>query len=456
VIDFGVARSLEAGRHTTTLTDAGHLVGTLQYMSPERVAGHSDGVDFHSDVYALGAVLYELLTGRAPHDLSGKPLAEAARIVRDEEITPVRSLNPSVPQPVADLVHTCLTKDALRRFRTAGDLSAAIERIASGRCGLHPPGSGQRRRSLIFPPIAAGIALVFALFCGVVWNRFSPGTSGERPVAHARLPGQPADTLGTMGPVVNSIGIELKRLPGGTFVMGDTAGGGMPDELAHQVTLTSAFFIGLREVTNAQWLAVIGEPPSKIKDPDCPVTNVTWTQATDFCTRLSELPDERSLGRIYRLPTEAEWEYACRAGTKTRWHSGQDGRDVLDHAWLFNNSGEKLLPYDPRYTESDWSLHLPLALEASCRPHAVGTRAPNTFGLFDMHGNVYEWCSDWYGGYGSEAVVDPTGPADGTTRTCRGSSFLNTAYVARSSSRYHFRPSDKGDSVGFRVVCTMP
>jgi serine/threonine protein kinase len=126
VIDFGVARGLDAGDRATTLTGAGQLVGTLQYMSPEQVSGHSGEADARADVYSLGIVLYELLAGRPAHDLSGRPLVEAARIVLEQRMKPLRSVNPAVPRHVVGIVHRCLAKDRESRFQTAGELSAAI------------------------------------------------------------------------------------------------------------------------------------------------------------------------------------------------------------------------------------------------------------------------------------------------------------------------------------------
>jgi len=161
------------------------------------------------------------------------------------------------------------------------------------------------------------------------------------------------------GALLNSINMPLQRISPGTFTMGDT--GGQADETPHVVTLKSPFYIGVHEVTNAQWRRVMGQEPSRWTDDDRPVQKVSWEDAMEFCRRLSKLPGERAAGRLYRLPTEAEWEYACRAGTKTRYSFGDDAGGLEDSGWFKGNSDN--------------------------HPHPVGQKKPNRWGLHDMSGN---------------------------------------------------------------------
>ncbi len=163
---------------------------------------------------------------------------------------------------------------------------------------------------------------------------------------------------------VSSIGMKFKLIPAGTFTMGDASG--LDNQTPHEVTLTKPFKMGVHEVTQAQYEQVMGVNPSKFKRSDNPVEMVSWEDADEFCRKLSELPAEKEAGNVYRLPTEAEWEYACRAGTTTKYSFGDAESELGDHAWYSENSGGKT--------------------------HPVGSKKPNAWGLYDMHGNVFEFC----------------------------------------------------------------
>ena len=221
----------------------------------------------------------------------------------------------------------------------------------------------------------------------------------------------------------DSIGMKFKLIPAGTFTMGDASG--EDDETPHEVTLTKPFKMGIHEVTQAQYEQVMGVNPSGFKGADNPVEMVSWDDAVEFCRRLSELPAEKAAGNVYRLPTEAEWEYACRAGTTTKYSFGDDESELGDYAWYGVNSDQKT--------------------------HPVGSKKPNAWGLYDMHGNVFEWCQDRYGDYPSGSVTDPTGPAVGSFRVSRGGSWLYSAGSCRSAYRGRDYPSDCSLNLGFRV-----
>ena len=184
--------------------------------------------------------------------------------------------------------------------------------------------------------------------------------------------------------------------------------------------------MGVHEITQAQYEQVMGVNPSRFKGADNPVENVSWDDAVEFCRRLSELPAEKEAGNVYRLPTEAEWEYACRAGTTTMYSFGDDESKLGDCDWFSENSGTKT--------------------------HPVGGKKPNAWGLYDMHGNVWEWCQDLYGDYPSGPVTDPTGPATGSDRVYRGGSWYGTAVYCRSANRHWYLPSYRSINLGFRVV----
>ena len=222
----------------------------------------------------------------------------------------------------------------------------------------------------------------------------------------------------------DSIGMEFKLIPAGTFTMGDASGD--DDETPHEVTLTKPFKMGVHEVTQAQYEQVMGVNPSEYKGANNPVEMVSWEDAVEFCRRLSELPAEKAAGNVYRLPTEAEWEYACRAGTTTKFSFGDDESDFGEYGWYRENSGRTT--------------------------HPVGSKLPNAWGLYDMHGNVWEWCQDWYGDYPSGSVTDPSGATSSSFRVFRGGGWFNAAVGCRSANRVRYLPSFRGDPLGFRVV----
>ncbi|MBO7391712.1 MAG: formylglycine-generating enzyme family protein, partial [Verrucomicrobia bacterium] len=241
----------------------------------------------------------------------------------------------------------------------------------------------------------------------------------------------------------DNVSLDMIWIDPATFTMSSPEGelGRGGDEIQHQVTLSSGYWMGKYEVTQAQYEAVMGENPSlRFIGADLPVEAVTWENAKEFCAKLTEI--EKAAGRLpqgyeYSLPTEAEWEYACRAGTTTALNSGKnlsrldDCPEMDEVGWYWCNSNGTL--------------------------HPVGQKQPNAWGLYDMHGNVYEWCLDWYGAYPTEAVTDPKGPRNGKERIMRGGSwdYSILANSCRSGFRFHSSPDFASDNFGFRVALSM-
>jgi formylglycine-generating enzyme required for sulfatase activity len=224
----------------------------------------------------------------------------------------------------------------------------------------------------------------------------------------------------------DSIGMEFKLIPAGKLTMGEGV-------LAHEVTLAEPFKLGVHEVTQAQYEQVMGVNPSRSKGANNPVEMVSWEDAVEFCRRLSELPAEKAADNVYRLPTEAEWEYACRAGATTKFSFGDDESELEQYDWCYENSLEN----------------------SGSSTNPVGRKRPNAWGLYDMHGNVKEWCQDWYGDYPSGSVTDPSGATSGSDRVLRGGSWCDTAEFCRSADRFGYEPSIRYDLWGFRV-CLSP
>ena len=221
-------------------------------------------------------------------------------------------------------------------------------------------------------------------------------------------------------------GMTFVSIPAGSYRMGspDSEHGRDGDEgPVHTVTL-DAFQIMSTEVTQAMWSELMGTNPSKFKGDNLPVESVSWNDAQDFIRKLNQ----RDANWNYRLPTEAEWEYACRAGSQSAYHFGNSASQLGQYAWYSGNSDNNT--------------------------HPVGQKQPSDWGLYDMHGNVWEWCSDWYAQYGSGSVSNPTGPQSGSSRVFRGGSGTSFASLLRCAYRGNFAPSDTFLNLGFRLVRT--
>jgi formylglycine-generating enzyme required for sulfatase activity len=234
--------------------------------------------------------------------------------------------------------------------------------------------------------------------------------------------------------VVNSLGMAFVLIPAGIFVMGspEYEPGRYADEMKHEVTISLGFYLQTTPVTQGQWQAVMGHNPASIVQAgtDLPVAGINWRDCQEFIKKFNALEEG-----TYRLPSEAEWEYACRAGSYTSLANGE----------LINNYCE----LDPSLDEIGWYC-------GNCdrRLHPVGQKAPNAWGFYDMHGNVAEWCQDWYSAYPELAQTDPTGAISGPGRVVRGGSWFSSAKNCRSAARYYWPPQsrDQLQVLGFRLV----
>ena len=230
--------------------------------------------------------------------------------------------------------------------------------------------------------------------------------------------------------ITNFIGMEFVYIPAGTFMMGSPESDDKAyddEEPQHQVTLAKGYYLQTTQVTQGQWQAVMGDNPSNFKKGDTyPVETVSWDDCQAFIKKLNQ----KEGVQLYRLPSEAEWEYACRAGSTTKYCFGDNEDGLNEYAWYYDNSDGKT--------------------------HPVRQKKPNGWGLYDMHGNVDEWCQDYFGDYPSGAVTDPMGPSSGSYRVLRGGSWNDDAGLCRSANRYYLSPGYRYNFLGLRVLRSYP
>jgi formylglycine-generating enzyme required for sulfatase activity len=275
-----------------------------------------------------------------------------------------------------------------------------------------------------------------------------------------RILGQDASYARSPQTITNGVGVKLVLIQPGRFTMGSQVSeeGSKEHETLHKVELTKPYYLGTTEVTENQWALVIGpslitemveerdpktnrliskiekQRPNPLLGSQLPKTSVSWEDAVKFCQRLSELPEEKKENRTYRLPTEAEWEYACRAGTSTAYNFGDKATAIGDYAWFVGNSKKNNLR----------------------QRHTVAAKKPNALGLYDMHGNMWEWCNDWYGPYPEGFVTDPQGPLVGSVHVRRGGSWDCVAEDCRSAYRFGLDKYYRDNDIGFRVALSQP
>ena len=308
-------------------------------------------------------------------------------------------------------------------------------------------GSSSAKRPLMSTPkrpwlrVAAVVSI--ALIALVVWSPWKK--ADVKPVDKSK-----ADRITV---TANGVSFKMIRVQGGTFTMGATAEQGDDafdsdaydnEKPAHKVTLSS-YYIGQTEVTQELWTAVMGSNPSwfRGRGSNLPVEWVSWDDCQEFITKLNA-----ATGRHFRLPTEAEWEYAARGGSKSRGYKYSGSNNVDDVAWYWKNSGDSYLSGG----DGDWSEEK--VEENNCRTHSVATKSPNELGIYDMSGNVNEWCQDWYGDYNSASAlqVNPKGATSGSCRVYRGGDWNYYAWGCRSSYRGYSCLSYGYGDLGLRLV----
>ena len=392
VLDFGIAREL---RDSMTRVTGQETSGTLLYMSPEQFSGRPPTTA--SDVYSFAATLYECLAGHPPfyRGSIGHQLLHLE------------------PPEIGDVLP---------------HVNAAIRR-ALAKEQQDRPTSGQGLVSLLESPPKSAKPVELPVKTG---EEFKP------PVVDAPAPAEHDVSKTVTIDLGGGVTMELVLIESGEFLMGSPsseAKRGGDEGPQHRVRISESFYLGKYEVTQSQWRAVMGSDPSYFEGDNLPVEVVSWNDCQEFCRKLSE-----RTGRTIRLPTEAEWEYSCRAGTTTPFHFGSTiSTDQVNYDGNYPYGAGRKGVYREKTTP-------------------VGSFPANAWGLYDMHGNVWEWCGDWYGEdyYASSPGTDPAGPGSGEDRVLRGGSWYDGARGCRCALRSGLWP-DGLDFIGFRVVAgTLP
>ncbi len=448
LIDFGASKQTDPDGTNTVTSSV--IAQTPGYAPSEQISGNYEHWGPWTDIYALGATVYNLITAQRPPlrddiDINQKNAfafpETVSQQMRDLIIRMMQPVYLNRPQSVDEIeteLNIAPQNNGENNIDTVYEKKPADEEtVIAGKDSdkdvhaqpeVEKPVPNFRNRKKVFFYIALSLLLIGGIIAYFIMNTNRTNVNTEPPVeANTDSPFE-ANTDSPVevdGPVfeVNGVSFKMVNVPGGTFTMGGTSEQGSDafndESPSHQVTLT-AFSIGQTEVTQELWQAVMGNNPSSFNGSKRPVESVSWDDSQTFIRKLNSLT-----GQKFRLPTEAEWEYAARGGRNggTKYAGSNSIDDV---AWYINNSGSST--------------------------HDVATKRANDLGIYDMSGNVWEWCQDWYGDYSSSSQTNPQGPSTGSYRVRRGGSWYNLAGDCRVSYRGSFVPDYRYGNLGLRLA----
>jgi formylglycine-generating enzyme required for sulfatase activity/tRNA A-37 threonylcarbamoyl transferase component Bud32 len=395
LLDFGIAKNLNRNSIEYTMTENHQLMGTVMYMSPEHIKSTKE-VTFSTDIYSLGVLLWQMVAGKKPYDSSELSIPEIQVSILKE---PLSKLNNNWDR----MIQLATAKDPGSRYLNCNEFLSELNKTSF---------------RLTFEDISINVNKIDLKLKNQEEQKIKePTPSSVR---------------------IDPLGIEFIWVEGGTFQMGEDENIGAT---SHKVTL-DGYYMGKYPITQAQWQKVMGNNPSYYKDngSDCPVEKVNWFDCQEFIERINN-----QLGTDYRLPTEAEWEFAARGGNLSKGFEFAGSNIIDEVAWYKCN---RIVLEEEISVDIEGKKELTKYLGTS----PVGTKKANEIGLYDMSGNVLEWCADWYGYYSSTEQINPKGPASGAYRVCRGGSNTDISKFCRIDWRDRGGPTYRGSCMGLRIV----
>ena len=462
LIDFGIAQAVNASDPEKNRSKS----GTPVFMAPEQHYGKPQTA--RTDQYALAVTAFRLLTGRFPFT------AETPEELSAKKMFPEASL-PEIAPALRSTFLRALAYEPKDRFSSCADFVNALQSTQDKKKESEETFAdilkemrkkrekelAEKKKRLVDSVLKAYASEKFPFAKQLIDKLLMLDPENAYYIQFRDFIQQALDALPSvlkagdrMVKTIDGIEYAFRWCPPGMFMMGspEDEPGRSNNEKQHEVTLTEGFWILETQVTQKMWIGVMGSNPSDFKSPLRPVEHVSWDDCQEFCRKLSS-----KISAIVNLPTEAQWEYACRAGTTTALPNGpieilgENNAPALDPiAWYGGNIG---VGFELHYGwRTEWpEMQYPQTPEHPSGTHPVGRKFPNAWGFYDMLGNIWEWCLDWYGPYAESPTNDPTGPDNGLGRVHRGGWTLN-ARGCRSAFRNYDSPGVRGNVLGFRIV----